>query len=156
MDIHKIAEDLGKRLGIEIKVSADGDFSLTVDDLPLVGQTVTGTHMVMVTATVGALPPEPHEGLYATLLKANYRFMATAGSTLSLQPESGEVALCRLVDLRAVDADEFFTVLETFINTLDMWRETVREFRGLKPHDDAGHEENHEHLSEDFRHFVAV
>lgn len=155
MDIHEIAEGLGKRLGIEITVSAEGNFSLTVDDLPLAVQTVTGTHSVILTAPVGAVPPEHLEGLYATLLKANYQFTATAGATLSLHPESGEVVLCRHIDLRAVDADEFLKDLGTFVNTLDPWRETVREFRAMNPHHDAHHGHRHGHrLMEGFSHFM--
>lgn len=133
MELNVIAQDLGNRLGIEIVVSEEGSFGLEVDGMSIVVETIAGTQSVVLSSLIAQPPPERMEGLYGILLKANHRFAATAGSTLSLDPESGEVALGRILDLRAMDGEEFFNALEGFVNTLETWRETVSEFRAMPP-----------------------
>ena len=87
--------------------------------------------VLVLLADVGEPPPERLERLYKMLLEANHLFTATAGATLSLDPESGHVVLCRAVRCMAVGVEEFVSVVEQFVNTLEMWTSTVVAFRDV-------------------------
>ena len=133
MELEALVKDLGSRLGVTIETSPEGAFDLEVDGMPMAVRPVDDGRAVSLFAVIGQPPPERLEALYAMLLKANHLFAGTAGATLSLDPETNDVSLYRVLDLRVLDADTFYAEMERFVNSLDAWRTVVTEFRASEP-----------------------
>ncbi len=129
MDANDLIEGLGKRIGIELKLDDDNSCAIEADGMAIIINYLGEIDILVLLADVGEPPPERLEMLYKTLLEANHLFTATAGATLSLDPKSGHVVLCRAIRCMAVGVDEFVSEVERFINTLEMWTSTVVAFR---------------------------
>ena len=95
---------------------------MTIQNLPELGA-------IALTGDIGEPPPERLEGLYKTLLAANHLFGGTAGSTISLDPENGRIALCRTLTTMTLDGDGFYAELERFVNTAETWSRVVADYR---------------------------
>ena len=63
------------------------------------------------------------------MLEANHLFAGTAGATLSRDKKTGRFCLCRVEPLALLDADSFASVMESFVNTLAVWRSIVANYR---------------------------
>ena len=90
----------GTRLGLD----EAGACTLAVDGMSVVIQDVSEAGSVGFWGKIGAPPPEGLERLYELMLEANHLFTATAGATISRDPESKDFFLCRVLDLRILDA----------------------------------------------------
>lgn len=129
-----LIRDLSERLGLEtaIEVDADNRFDFEVDGTVVMVQGMNESSSLAFFADLGQPPPERLEGLYLELLKANHLLRDTRGATLSVDPATSSVVLCRILPLNDQTAESLERALEQFIMTLLSWREKVREFRGEK------------------------
>lgn len=130
MDSHELIGALGAKLGLDLALEdgacaleADG-FRVTIHDLPEL-------EAIALVGDAGEPPPERLEGLYRAMLESNHLFRDTAGATLSVDPATGRVSLCRMVPCRLLDGDGFVAVAEQFVNTLEVWARIVREYRDV-------------------------
>jgi len=104
--------------------------SLDVDEMQLTILGLEETGLVVLTGQVGEPPPEERiERLYRALLEANHNFAGTFGATLSIDPVSGVISLCRAIPLALADGDSFFSDVEHFVNVLETWKRLVEDFR---------------------------
>lgn len=132
MQYEELLKAFGTKLGcIDLKPDEASCVALEVDGMPLTIMGLDELRQVALTGEIGEPPPaEKMERLYRTLLIANHNFAGTHGATISINPETGKISLCRLVSLELTDADAFFTDVERFVNTLETWRKLVSDFRG--------------------------
>lgn len=133
MDFKDLIEDFSARMGGGLQLSPDdaGAIALVVDEMPLTIQHLDGLNQIALIGEIGEPPPAEHlERLYRAMLSANHLFAGTGGATISVDPESSKVMLCRVLELALLDGEAFSTVLEGFLNTLETWRQLVGEFRG--------------------------
>lgn len=133
MTYGELLEDFGKRMGngMTLEPDASGTVNLAVDDLAvsLIGLEEVGA--VALTGVLGEVPPADHqERLYKALLMANNNLAGANGATFSIDAESNEVKLCRMMPLLGLDGEKFFADVEKFINTLETWHRIVADFRG--------------------------
>ncbi len=82
---------------------------------------------------VGLVPARGREQFYRQLLLGNYFHMATHGSTLSVDPSSDEVVLCRLIPLRGLQAPNLAMFVDQFISTAKHWNDLFASGQLLHP-----------------------
>lgn len=118
--------------GVDLTPDESGAVVLDVDEMQVSIMGLEEVGQVVLTGVVGEPPPEDHlERLYKSILEANHNFVGTFGATLSIDPENGNVGLCKSIPLSLADGDSFFTDVEHFINVLETWRRLVEDFRAI-------------------------
>lgn len=128
MEAQELIADIAKRIGLEYD---GGDtFSFEADGLVVAINSLPEHDAVVLTGDVGEPPPERLEGLYKTLLGANHLFGGTSGATISLDPDSGRITLCRALPLATLDGERFYAEMERFVNTAEIWAKVVADYRG--------------------------
>ena len=141
MTFKELSAALSKELGIEneaegdafaVRADAANGFSVTV---LLHGFDDRGA--ILMTADLGAPPPERLEPLYRALLEANDLFRDTVGATLSLDPETGHVRLQRFDAIDALAEAGPAKALLAFAQSAADWAAIVRDFRAAPPDDAA-------------------
>ena len=137
MTFREFADGLSKELGVGIEtacdacaVRADAGNGLSVTVL-LQGFDDRGA--VLMTADLGAPPPERLAPLYRALLEANDLFRDTGGATLSLDPETGRVRLQRFDACDALAEAGPAKALLAFAQAAAGWAGIVRDFRAAPP-----------------------
>ena len=132
MEFEDLLQGLAKKLNCgSLTADESGSVSLLVDEMPVTIINLDELKSVAFAGEIGEPPPEDRiERLYRALLVANHNFTGTGGATLSIDNETGRVMLCRIMPIAAIDPDEFFTNVESFVNTLETWRRIVTEFSG--------------------------
>jgi len=132
MQYNELLKVFGEKLGggMDLTPDAAGAVMLDVDGMPLTILNLEEVDLVALVGVVGEPPPEERmERLYRVLLEANHNFAGTAGSTLSINQETGKVSLCRVLPLALTDGDTFFGEVERFVNMLETWRKLVADYR---------------------------
>jgi len=133
MEFNELLKGLEAKLGGTVELTPDesGTVMLEIDEMPVSIMSLDELGLVVLLGIVGELPPEEKiERLYRALLEANHHFAGTAGATLSVNPETNAVELCRPLEIQALDGERLFAELGRFVNTLEIWRKLVAEFRG--------------------------
>jgi len=140
MQYDKLLKAFGEKLGgVELRPDDNGCVVLDADGMPLTIMNLDEVRQVALTGEVGEPPPaEKLERLYRALLIANHNLGGTRGATLSINPETGKVSLCRLISLELTDADSLFAEVENFVNVLGTWRTLVSDFRGAELEQEGG------------------
>ena len=131
-------EALGNRIGVPLQVDDEGACVLSVDDMTVTLQGIPEAESVGFWGEIGDPPPQGLEKLLSAMLEANHMFRGTGGATISRDSETGRFYLCRVLDLRYLDADGFSLALERFVNTLEAWIELVKDYREAAPDASAG------------------
>lgn len=128
MTFNDLMVEVGKRLSVELAVH-DGTTQLVVDDMEVSVLEVTELDAVVLNGVIGEPPPQGLEPLYRAMLEANYSFAGTAGATLAVSPDGGELTLTRLAPLATLDVEGFLSLFESFVNVLETWRKIVADYR---------------------------
>lgn len=152
MPYRELIRGLAEKAGIAGEVEFDDEERclLEFDGMDVVIQGVDAAHAVAFVAPVGEPPPERPERLYRMLLEANHAFGGTGGATLSVNPDGGCVFLCRQLDARSLDVDEFAKALERFLDALEAWRTLVSDYRTRPEDAEPGAAETPPFLSDAF------
>ena len=131
MMFRELMAAFGEKIGLTepIEIDEDGFCSFDVGDATVAIQGMDEIEMLALSADVGLPPPESLESLYRELLQANDNFRGTNGATLSLDPQTGSVRLCRYAPYAALDVEGLSKLVLGFINALADWRLRVRDFR---------------------------
>lgn len=138
MQITELIAALGERIGLKLGLDEAGACTLAVDGMSVVIQEVSEADLVGFWGKIGSPPPEGLERLYGLMLEANHLFRATAGATISRDPESKDFFLCRVLDLRVLDGESFILALERFVNTLENWQRLVIDYRPVAASGETG------------------
>ena len=124
---------LGRKIGVRLQVDDEGACVLSVDDMTVTLQGIAESEAVGFWGEIGDPPPQGLEKLLSAMLEANHMFRGTGGATISRDSETGSFFLCRILDLRNLDADAFAAALERFVNTLEAWIRLVKDYRETPP-----------------------
>lgn len=133
MDFTELMKGLSVKLGGTIDLTPDetGSVTLGIDDAKVMLLDMGRLLSVALYASVAVPPPADRlDRLYQSLLEANHAFSETSGATLSLNNETGEIYLCRILPYASLDADGFAAVLDGFVDTHGKWRKLIEDFRG--------------------------
>ena len=135
MDFKELIETLGEKTGIGkgLELDEENRCLIEFDGMGVLMQGIDEAHAATFLAQVGEPPPDRQERLYRALLEANHAFGGTFGATLSLDPASGLVCLCKTLDTAAMDGERFCGELEAFLNALEDWRTVLADYRAASP-----------------------
>ena len=125
----ELIKAFAKNLGLELELDDSGSCTFASDDFTITFTDLRELESIALTADIGLPPPEKLEKLYKFMLEANYLFNATSGATLSINADSGHVALCSIFAYRGADADVFAHAVERFVNTCESWSKIVAQYR---------------------------
>ena len=129
MKLEQLIETLSGVMGGNFTVE-DGACTIAVDDMVVNILEVVETNTVLMYAKIGEHPAEDNVGKLAeSMLAANHMFQGTFGATISYNQEDRCYYLNRYDDLDSINGDKFLKILENFVNTLEMWRKLVVDYR---------------------------
>ena len=128
MTFEELISGLGSKIGVEL-TSDDGSCVINVDDMVVTLMSLPDSDRLAVHGEIGDPPPEGLEQLLSAMLEANHLFAGTAGSTISRDHETGRFHLCRQEPLATLDADSLAALVESFVNTLEIWRKAIASYR---------------------------
>jgi len=134
MEAQELLKSLNEKLGgLDLAFDETKTLALEVDGMAMSILDLSESGALALTGLVGRPPPEDDLApLYRSLLEANYTFSGAAGSTLSVNPESGDIELCRALPLAALDGESFFAEVERFVNMLETWGKIVADYRAAR------------------------
>ena len=128
MTFEELISGLGSKIGVEL-TSEDGECVINVDDMVVTLMSLPDSDRLAVHGEIGDPPPEGLEQLLSAMLEANHLFAGTAGATISRDHETGRFHLCRHEPLATLDADSLAALVESFVNTLEIWRKAIASYR---------------------------
>ena len=128
MTFEELISGLGSKIGVEL-TSEDGECVINVDDMVVTLMSLPDSDRLAVHGEIGDPPPEGLERLLSAMLEANHLFAGTAGATISRDHETGRFHLCRQEPLATLDADSLAALVESFVNTLEIWRKAIASYR---------------------------
>ena len=88
-------ELLGRKVGVELSAS-DGVCRIDVDGMDVAIHEVEEIDGFCLLGEIGDLPPLNTEPVMNALLVANHLFKGTGGATISRDPDTGKLFLCRI------------------------------------------------------------
>ncbi len=130
MTFEELISGLGSKIGVEL-TSDDGSCVINVDDMVVTLMSLPDSDRLAVHGEIGDPPPEGLEQLLSAMLEANHLFAGTAGATISRDHETGRFHLCRHEPLAILDADSLAALVESFVNTLEIWRKAIASYRSV-------------------------
>ena len=128
MTFEELISGLGSKIGVEL-TSEDGECVINVDDMVVTLMSLPDSDRLAVHGEIGDPPPEGLEQLLLAMLEANHLFAGTAGATISRDHETGRFHLCRHEPLATLDGDSLAALVESFVNTLGIWRKAIASYR---------------------------
>lgn len=131
MLFEELVADFGLRTGLgELEPDDERTVTLGAGEflVTLVGDSTSRKAFVF--AEIGELPLERREEFYGEALRANWIFQGGGGASLAINPESGRLALNRMLELDGMDGDSFFAMMAGFLDVLKKWRDLVAAWRG--------------------------
>ena len=130
MEFNELIKGFAESIGLPgLGPNENGNYLLAVDEITVVFSERAEEGLLQTSAEVCELPSEGVELIRMILLKAMFPGGGGAdGFVFSLDPEGQHVCLHRVDSLAALDIAGFRGVLEKFVNTLEEWRTTIREY----------------------------
>ena len=145
--MENLLAEFGASIGIpDLRPDAEQQCNLMFDDVAVSFELGVGDESLYIYSLLGDVPETGAEAAYADLLGANYSFGGTGGSTLSVDPQTGNIVLIREERLEALRLPTFEAVVQDFVNVAEQWMKRIRngDFGGSgddapeDPHPPAG------------------
>jgi len=137
----KLVTDFAARYAVEGLAVEDGVAVLSIDGTEVLLREDAEGGAVVGTAEICEMPPDAHGVFAALALQAN--FSAAGATALSLDAETGELAVSTSLPLLQADPDSLSDTVETLVNAAEEWRRfavaflDVDEEAAIKASDDA-------------------
>jgi hypothetical protein len=138
MDADQLLQSLGVALGLpDLCFDANGCARVAVDGAPAVNFERDEGGGIHVYSVLGPLPREERGALYAQLLQGNLFGSTTAGATLAVDADYGEVILCRTFMAELSTAPAFAAAVEAFVGAAEDWQVRIARAPSAGSHDGA-------------------
>lgn len=85
--------------------------------------------VLMLFAQLGTIDEDKAVEIYPRILKANLFWQGTGGATIGVDDETREVLMSYQIAMRLLDSAKFQELLEAFINTAELWINTLEAFQ---------------------------
>ncbi len=127
--VHLLIEELGNELGLPgMKLDDEGVCVInTADGLDVVLNYVDDDDMLIVYSLLGSIPDDRQEEMCATILKANFGWPQTRGSTLSVSRKGRQVVLQTYARCDLLDLPTTVAMLEHFFQRASYWAEAIAQ-----------------------------
>jgi hypothetical protein len=123
MDADELLQSLGLSLGLhDLRFDSNGCARMAVRSAPAVNFERDDAGDIHLYSVLCPLPSQGREAFYETLLQGNLFGTSTAGSSLALDSDYGQVSLCRTIVTERTSAAGFAAEVEAFVNTADDWQ----------------------------------
>ena len=139
MDSFNLIEMFGGRLGMTLERNPDGVYRFETDDRAFSIYDISECGRIVFLGDLGYSSPECREKLCVALLEAQHMLKNTAGAAFSLDPETGNFSICKVLVPAVLDSDGFFAEAEGFVNVLHAWADIIRNFRPKAASDGESH-----------------
>ena len=133
MEASELIKSFCERIGIGYDPDANGSCSFEADGLLVMINNLRNLDQIAIVGDLGDPPPEKLETLYKMMLEANFMLISTGGATIGLDSENGRFAIYQTLPCKALDADEFYSIVDRFVSTLEAWIRIIRDFRAILP-----------------------
>ncbi|MCY3622470.1 MAG: type III secretion system chaperone [Gammaproteobacteria bacterium] len=119
--------EFGAAVGIpDLKPDAELRCNMMFDDVAVSFELGADDESLYVYSLVGTVAEADTALAYPALLRANYAFEDTAGSTFGLDPRSGGIVLIRAERLETLRLARLEALVEDFVNVAERWAEHIR------------------------------
>lgn len=123
MEFNELIDAFAKRHGIADLVPEDGGVSLDIDGIVVAIVAVGGE--VVLTAEIGEPPVEGRAEFSDALLEA----CMESAAFFAKSAQTDKYMLLRRLNLLALDDAAFDTAIESLVNTAEVWRKRLDDFR---------------------------
>ena len=123
----QLLSELGQAVGLsDLAPDKDNYCCLGFDDKIITHlQYNEENEILMLFAQLGTIDEDKTVDLYPRLLKANLFWQGTGGATIGVDDETREVLMSYQTPMRFIDFPKFQELLEGFINTAELWINTL-------------------------------
>lgn len=123
----QLLSELGQAVGLaDLAPDKDNYCCLGFDDKIITHlQYNEENEILMLFAQLGTIDEDKTVALYPRLLKANLFWQGTGGATIGIDDETREVLMSYQTPMRFIDFPKFQELLEGFINTAELWINTL-------------------------------
>lgn len=127
----QLLSELGQTTGIpDLAPDEDNYCCLGFDEKIIVHlQFNPETDILMLFCELGIIDEDKTIMLYPKILKANLFWQGTSGSTIGVDDENRTVLMGYQTPIAYMDFQKFQETLETFINTAELWINTLQEIQ---------------------------
>ena len=120
--MNNLLHEFGASIGVpDLQLDEEYRCNMMFDDVPVSFELGDGDESMYIYSLLGHVPDDGLEQFYAELLHANYVFADNAGSTLSVDSQSGNVVLFRQERLELLRLSKLESVVEQFVNVAEGW-----------------------------------
>ena len=123
MEFEQLADAFAKRYGIADLVPEDNGMSLDIDGI-VVAAVAIGDEVVL-SAEIGEPPVEGRAEFADVMLEASME----SAAFFAKSAQTGKYTLLRRLNLLALDDAAFDTAIESIVNTAEVWRKMLEDFR---------------------------
>ena len=124
--MENLLSEFGALIGIpDLQPDEQHRCNMMFDDVAVSFELAAGDENLYIFSLLGTVPRDDAEAAYATLLRANYAFEGTGGSTLSVDPNTGGVVLIRSERLDTLRLPTFELVVQDFVNVAEEWMNRI-------------------------------
>ena len=132
MEFKELIDAFAKRHGIAGLVPEDDGVSLDIDGIIVAVVAVGGE--VVLSAEIGEPPVEGRAEFADAMLEASLESVAFFAKSA----QSGRYMLVRRLSLLSLDDDAFDKAIESLVNTAEVWRKMLDDFRPAAESAEAG------------------
>ena len=123
MEFKELVETFAKRHGIADLAPEDDGISISIDGIVVSAVAVGGE--ITIAAEIGEPPIEGRAEFADAMLEASMESVMFFAKSV----ETGKYMLLRRLGMFALDADAFDNAIESLVNTAEIWRKMLDDFR---------------------------
>ena len=129
MKAEQLLNDLGLSMGMKgLMFNDQGCARLVFDEKYIINLELNSlTEQLHIYSDLGGLPDQAREQLYLKLLNANLFHAQTGGASLAVDSVHQQVVLCRTLNAEPLSGQEFFEIIETFVNAVEDWQVKINQ-----------------------------
>lgn len=122
MTLEKLIEEFAAAVGIAEPIAAEGVWKFSADGHVFgVAEDDSGSAL-WIYGEIPAPSPDREDAFRKTVLEANFFMRGTCGAVFSINPETGAYTLMKSMPLDFATKEDFFALVEKFVNTLATWK----------------------------------
>lgn len=123
MEFNELVEEFSKRHGIEGLVPDEDGISVDIDGIVVLAVSLGGD--IMIAAEIGEPPVEGRAEFADAMLESCMESVVFFAKS----PQTGKYMLLRRIGLFSLDVVGFENAIEALVNTAEVWRRMLSDFR---------------------------